>query len=540
MWLVCVALFILRTSPVFAQDNGNDFNLIWDDPDEIIAATLGYFQYGTETYQTLQVVNDYDGNGFKEVVGWDGIEEHYFVIEADGDDSFGLKRTFSFFPFFIDLNDDGIDEAINLDLESDPDSVVIQIVSYDAALDSFVIDRDLGKFVKPGDEFLLEFYIDKGNFDDDANSEFVIFSYDRWVNPYGGVTLYLVVFELTGNDLATAGIKIEHLETISTPRFKALATITAADLDNDGKREMVLVSIERKRIFIYESQGEDQYEFVFETGRYGRDALHTFKSHTYIGDLDGDGLEDLWYSGSHGTVYVIPGRGNYDSTFTYENSAKIYEIPGATEIQGGAVGDADGDGKPNIYWWDLSTEAIYQMEYQGGDLRDPSNYLFSMIYQADRTDNELTRFEGINIGGVKTGTLDLDNDGKREFVIGSSNPPEQGVWPRLYIFESVNVTTGVSDDRPSAQRPVDYVLLGGFPNPARSQTMLQYELLRPSAVTLNVYNLRGQLIRTLDKGVRAAGTYRVRFDTRDLPSGIYFARLVTKFGQKTFKLLVSK
>ena len=545
-----ILLFALMTLgmlpyPSNSQDNGNLFNLIWDDPDEIVGNTVGFFQYGSETYQTLHLINDYDNNGFKEIVGWDFIDEHYFVIEAEGDNAFKLKRFYHFFPFIIDLNDDGIDEGINLDIESDPDNVVIQLVTYNAALDSFVINRDIGNFPKPVadawggiyPEYLTQYYVEKGNFDDDENSEFVIFSYDRWVNPSGGQTTHLVVFELTGDDPTTAGIKIEHLETIVSAAFQVPATIAAADFDNDGHREMVMVSLEAKRIYVYESVGEDHYEFVHDASQYGPDAEHTFKSHSYIGDLDGDELDDVWYCGAHGTVYVIPGTGSYETTFTNDNSTKLYKIEGASEIQGGVVGDCDGDGKPNIYWWDLPTEAIYQMEYQGGDIRNPDNYLFSMIYQSNTSDYGYTRFEGINIGGIRTGVVDLDNDDKREIVIGSSNAIDQGT-PGLYIFESEHVASAVDRLNHRNLIPGDFKLTS-YPNPTRSLTTIQYELYKPSFVTLNLYNICGQLVQSLDKESRLVGKHSVRFDTKGLTSGIFFIRLKTNYGQKTLKLFVS-
>jgi hypothetical protein len=545
--LCAIAFLTVVPFHLLAQDNGNDFNLVWADPDGIVGASYGYYANTSEvptasTHQRLQVV-DYDDNGLKEIVGWDHIDETYFAIEAIGDDTFELKRFFSFFPYYIDLNDDGIDEAIHLDKQSDPDSVVVQLVTYEASLDSFVIQRDLGRFPKPPSENLMEFYFEKDNFDDDANSEIVILSYDRWANPYGGITVYLVVFELTSKDVATAGIKIEHLETIEDRRFQALATVAPADFDNDGQREMVLVSMERKRILIYESRGEDQYERVYDTTRYAREALHTFKSLSYIGDLDGDGLDDIWYGGQHGALYVIPGRGSYDSTFTYDNSALLMKVDGSGEWLGGLLGDCDADGKPNMYWWDLALEALFDMEYQGGDLRDPNNYTFTKIYQGDLSDAVWTRFAGMNIGGYRSGILDIDNDGKRDFVVASPNDFEigDGDWPRLYVFESVHsYTTDVNEDGLVAQRPADYVLLSGYPNPARRRATLEYELRAPSPVTLNVYNVRGQVVRTLEKGLRAAGRYRVEVDIRDLSSGLYFARLGTKFGQNTFKILITR
>ena len=44
-------------------------------------------------------------------------------------------------------------------------------------------------------------------------------------------------------------------------------------------------------------------------------------------------------------------------------------------------------------------------------------------------------------------------------------------------------------------------------------------------VTLKVYNLLGQEVRTLVNTVQPAGRYTVRFDARSLSTGVYFYRM---------------
>jgi hypothetical protein len=45
-------------------------------------------------------------------------------------------------------------------------------------------------------------------------------------------------------------------------------------------------------------------------------------------------------------------------------------------------------------------------------------------------------------------------------------------------------------------------------------------------VTLKVYNILGQEIRTLiNNELKSAGEYTINFDATNLPSGIYFYRL---------------
>ncbi len=67
-------------------------------------------------------------------------------------------------------------------------------------------------------------------------------------------------------------------------------------------------------------------------------------------------------------------------------------------------------------------------------------------------------------------------------------------------------------------------------NPFLGGTSIAYSLTRASQVSMEVYNLAGQKVRTLSKGAQNAGTYAVPFTLRaaggeTLPAGVYLVRL---------------
>jgi hypothetical protein len=66
---------------------------------------------------------------------------------------------------------------------------------------------------------------------------------------------------------------------------------------------------------------------------------------------------------------------------------------------------------------------------------------------------------------------------------------------------------------------------GAYPNPFRGSTTLRYALPRAGTVSLKVYNVAGQLVRTLVDGEQAAGEQSVDFAAADLPAGMYFTAL---------------
>jgi hypothetical protein len=96
----------------------------------------------------------------------------------------------------------------------------------------------------------------------------------------------------------------------------------------------------------------------------------------------------------------------------------------------------------------------------------------------------------------------------------------------IAIYDSTNLT-GVGD----ADVPRHTVLLAPIPNPFQSRTVLVYDLARPGRVELNLYDVRGRLVRTLVSGeVEDAGRHSVEWDGRNAVgatthAGLYFARL---------------
>ncbi|HTY09212.1 MAG TPA: FlgD immunoglobulin-like domain containing protein, partial [Candidatus Edwardsbacteria bacterium] len=68
------------------------------------------------------------------------------------------------------------------------------------------------------------------------------------------------------------------------------------------------------------------------------------------------------------------------------------------------------------------------------------------------------------------------------------------------------------------------------PNPFATGTAISYQLSTASTVTLIVYNVAGQQVRTLASGPQQAGTHEARWNGRSdagrqLPAGVYFCRL---------------
>jgi parallel beta-helix repeat protein len=78
-----------------------------------------------------------------------------------------------------------------------------------------------------------------------------------------------------------------------------------------------------------------------------------------------------------------------------------------------------------------------------------------------------------------------------------------------------------------------------YPNPFNPETTLRFSLPQAAKVELSVYDVAGRLVSTLVNGWREAGTHTLNWNAQNLPSGIYFARLVegSKFSTQKMVLL---
>jgi hypothetical protein len=97
----------------------------------------------------------------------------------------------------------------------------------------------------------------------------------------------------------------------------------------------------------------------------------------------------------------------------------------------------------------------------------------------------------------------------------------------------------VKDDK----LPSTYRLKQNFPNPFNPQTEIGYDLPERSNVTLEVYNMLGQKIKTLVNEPQSAGYYHMNWDGRTdmgnlVGSGVYFYRIQANNFSKVRKMIL--
>jgi Peptidase family C25/Propeptide_C25/FlgD Ig-like domain/Peptidase family C25, C terminal ig-like domain len=103
------------------------------------------------------------------------------------------------------------------------------------------------------------------------------------------------------------------------------------------------------------------------------------------------------------------------------------------------------------------------------------------------------------------------------------------------------VYTGENDD----DIPLTTSLTGCYPNPFNPETTISFQLSTASPVTLEVYNVRGQLVKTLVHDFRQPGNYDITWNGVDnnkqtVSSGVYFYKMQADDYIQTRKMLLLK
>ena len=93
-------------------------------------------------------------------------------------------------------------------------------------------------------------------------------------------------------------------------------------------------------------------------------------------------------------------------------------------------------------------------------------------------------------------------------------------------------------------------LMQNFPNPFNPETWIPYYLAEATSVTVRIYNVKGELIRSIDVGRQAAGAYTGRqralyWDGKDntgqsVASGVYFYQLLADDFSETRRMVLMK
>ncbi|MGC9363090.1 MAG: Ig-like domain-containing protein [Fidelibacterota bacterium] len=236
------------------------------------------------------------------------------------------------------------------------------------------------------------------------------------------------------------------------------------------------------------------------------------------------------------------------------------------------------------YGWDRSANSWLFREYLGGGVPRSVTFNDSYLLQAyvfgdgSRTlfrfalddnypstaavDHEVSPWYVIDWIGWKLVSWDMSSDGTGVWLGDGNldgtlrfdsiqlsydpNDPEAGMIGEIYVDDLRLVTVSTSETTPDNRRIAEeFTLHQNYPNPFNPATNIAFTLATATAVRLDIYNIRGEKVRSLIQGNYKNGYHTVVWNGLNdagnmLPSGVYLYRLITDRGVQVRTMLMVK
>ena len=308
-----------------------------------------------------------------------------------------------------------------------------------------------------------------------------------------------------------------------TPNWFTFGFATG-DFDNDGKNNFSTGSIDGN-YFIYEYvSGNDiqvEHQMQLET-------VNAFLS-VMSEDMNGNGKNEIWV----GSDFSSSLYGGVTRVFVLEPAGNdTYQVVYQIDIRGlfsGIYGriryvDVDGDGIKEIFL--NNGTLVFCFKYS-------TERNFYLDFIIDTWDYSADEYAGTDIA-------DLNSDSMPEFIMQKEAYP-----PAQYksLFWKRDKTVDVKEANNSI--PDEFNLYQNYPNPFNPSTTIRFSIPQEAKVNIKVYNILGKEITQLLNEIRRSGEYEISWNGRDskgnqMPSGVYFIKLVADKYNKTIKAVLLK
>jgi hypothetical protein len=135
----------------------------------------------------------------------------------------------------------------------------------------------------------------------------------------------------------------------------------------------------------------------------------------------------------------------------------------------------------------------------------------------------------------------ISNDGTSVIAGGKAvharNFGSGGTMYNIFIDTTLNP---VSIGTIGTETPSEYSLKQNYPNPFNAETVIRFAVKSQGNVTLKLYSVEGKEIASLFEGNQNAGTYELRYNAANLPSGVYFYKLDVNGFTQTRRMVMTK
>jgi hypothetical protein len=281
-----------------------------------------------------------------------------------------------------------------------------------------------------------------------------------------------------------------------------------------------------------------------------------------LGDIDGDGRLEVVAAcvGGYGKVFVWNGEdGSLLEGWPQPSENYNLTFPNNTPT----IGDIDGDGDMEVLasgfysMFSGNNDAFIMAWHHDGTLVDGFPILMDnqMIFNSAPTLCDLNRDGMLDIG-VGTWKRVPQNEGYVHFfTLDAPYNPDLIEWGQYShdiqhtgLYAQPEPPAGRRDDKTTThpELPLSFYITQNYPNPFNPSTTIQYDISVASGtvqVLINIYDIRGRLVRKLVNEEKESGRYQVHWDGRDdkdgdVGSGIYLYRIKSGIFTATRKMTI--
>jgi len=496
------------------------------------------------------VIGDLDGDGDLEIVAHD-IDGSVYVWHHDGTelmDGDGNPATIGKF-FAAGLASDGWHVSTPVLADMDSDGIVELIVA--AKMDSIYVLNDDGSSVPGwpvyiGDEGNVAASPVVGDIDGDTYPEVIA------LNDVGRV------LGLNHDGTPMTGWP----QWVNVAGFYFAGSPALADFTGDGRLEIVIPGMDGLcHFFRYDGTSMPGWPKAYSTGG-------GTESSPVIADINGDGGLDIILGGENGRICAWDIDGNFIAGFPIQLRNFIRGTPTVKDI------DKDGDLEliascwdTKIYVWDLAAEYYRGCIQWNGFHGDLYNSGWKELVVPTGAAVTAWMYE-IGEGYLKlTWAVSSDTEewnlyrraggGEYELIAGSLRSEEIGTlsFTDRMVEEGLTYTYlleisggGASLETDAIEIPVARSrLYQNHPNPFNPSTTISFTVPGDSGTkrnaSLNIYDIRGALVKTLLNEPIAGGRHEVAWNGTNnrgerVASGVYFTRLVSGGYTSVIKMIL--
>ncbi len=297
-----------------------------------------------------------------------------------------------------------------------------------------------------------------------------------------------------------------------------IAGIYSLDLDLSARRVYFTVDQTEDKVIGANMDGTDQA--IVTIKEYASSLFETLRGIT----VDGDML--YWIRGGiscNDFIYCCKTDGSAYETIV-QNATPAVDMSFPHDL----VVSAN-----SIFWTDpgVNSDVIYRMNK---DKTNPVKILTGVKASQialDTKNSKLFWSESADQGKSKIMQANFDGSDKVEILTTDIN----------FVMGLVVYDEGTST-HVNTEKIGNY--LRSYPNPVTSSSTIEY--LVPGSpqlahlVTISIYDMAGKKVSVLVNENKASGMHKALFDSKDLPSGIYFCKLNIDAYSKVIRLVVNK